>query len=282
MSIAPSCCAEFYEQDWVRLLLGDSFHPGGIALSRRSIASLALPAGARVVELAAGCGTTAIELARAGHHVTAVDQSQSNLARGREAATAANLDGNIEFVQGDVSALPFNDNAFDAALIECAVSTFADKRRVAGEVARVLRPGGRLAISDMAVKEPLPPEFLAFAGPWACIEDAQPVRGYQSLFLDAGLRVLEAVDESDSLLALSRSIKRKLVLAGVGSLAGLPGPLPFSIGDARRMLATARELVERGAVEYCRLTFSNGKPAQRTASPARPQPVACDPSTGCC
>lgn len=282
MNIAPSCCAEFYEQDWVRLLLGESFHPGGLELSRRSIDSLDLQAGAKVLELASGCGTTAIELAHAGHNVTAVDQSPANLDRGREAAKKLGVE--LDFIEADAASLPFDDESFDGVLVECAVSTFVDKASVAAEVARVLRPGGRLAVSDMAVNEPLPADFMEFAGPWACLEDARDVAGYQSLFLNVGLRVLESVDESDALLDLAGSIKRKLVLAGLGKLAGLPGPLPFSIGEARRMLSTGRELVARGAVEYSRLSFSSGKPSRRVIEPAPESSTTppCDPSTGCC
>jgi predicted TPR repeat methyltransferase len=58
-----SCCSTFYEQDWVRNLAEDIFHPGGADLTRRTIAAMDLPAHATVVDLGCGTGTTALMLA---------------------------------------------------------------------------------------------------------------------------------------------------------------------------------------------------------------------------
>ncbi|NNK33351.1 MAG: methyltransferase domain-containing protein, partial [Xanthomonadales bacterium] len=82
--VAPSCCSTFYEQDWVRELAGDSFHPGGEALSRRTVEAMALPAGASMADLGCGTGTTALLLAGSyGLHVTGLDLSEANLERAR-------------------------------------------------------------------------------------------------------------------------------------------------------------------------------------------------------
>ena len=85
-----SCCARFYEQAWVHELMGDSFHPGGIELSRRLFEQLRLAPGARVLDVACGTGTTAIDLCRRYDvEIVAVDFSALNIERARERAGGA-------------------------------------------------------------------------------------------------------------------------------------------------------------------------------------------------
>ena len=78
-SSADSCCSAFYEQDWVRQLAADSFHPGGEELTRRAIAAMNLPHGAALADLGCGTGTSALMLAREGNlRISAVDLSASS------------------------------------------------------------------------------------------------------------------------------------------------------------------------------------------------------------
>ena len=79
---AAACCAAFYEQDWVRTLMGDHFHPGGEALTQRLFDDLALQPGDRVLDLACGTGTTAGLLAeRYDVEVVGLDFSAANVDR---------------------------------------------------------------------------------------------------------------------------------------------------------------------------------------------------------
>ena len=81
-SRSSSCCSTFYEQDWVRNLAEDIFHPGGEELTNRTVAAMNLPAGAAITDLGCGTGTTAMTLAR--HYdfrVSAVDISAANIER---------------------------------------------------------------------------------------------------------------------------------------------------------------------------------------------------------
>ena len=74
-----SCCSAFYEQDWVRHLAEDIFHPGGEELTNRTVAAMNLPAGAAIADLGCGTGTTAMMLARYNDfRVSAVDISTAN------------------------------------------------------------------------------------------------------------------------------------------------------------------------------------------------------------
>ena len=84
-SQAVSCCSAFYEQDWVRHLAGDIFHPGGPELTHRTIAAMGLPAGAHIADLGCGTGTSALMLAEnPGLNVSAIDISADNIKRAQD------------------------------------------------------------------------------------------------------------------------------------------------------------------------------------------------------
>ena len=228
---AAVCCASFYEQDWVRTLFGDHFHPGGEALTRRLIDDLALSEDERVLDLACGVGTTAMLLVEDFDiDVTGLDYSAKNLAR---AQGRSGVCDRLAYVQGSADALPFDDETFDAVLCECAVSTFFDKPRVAAELQRVLKPGGRLAISDMAVYGQLPPDLAAFGRGWSCVDDALTFEGYRDLFERVGFETLSTVDESDVLLDMVVDLKRKLLMAAFGELAGFLEKMDVDLAELR-------------------------------------------------
>ena len=271
---AVACCAAFYEQDWVQAVLGDSFHPGGAELSARLVRGLHLPPKSRVLDVACGIGTTARLMAdEFGLDVVGLDASAANVAKAESL-----LRGEMAaFVTGDAATLPFPDDSFDAVVCECAVSTFADQARVVAEFARVLKPGGVVGITDMVIEGELPEDIAGVIAPWTCLAAARSVIGYQSIFLSAGLRVVEYADESSSLRTLVADLKRKLLAAGLGrSLGGIPGLDGLDLGGLRELLNRAGGLVRTGTVQYARLTFAKGRP--RFAPPS----ACCDPSSGCC
>lgn len=274
VSPATACCAAFYEQDWVRAVLGDSFHPGGTDLSTRLAKELHLPPGAKVLDVACGIGTTARLLAGTfGSEVVGLDASAANVARAEGLAPCES----VRFVTGDAAALPFPDDSFDAVVCECAVSTFADQPRVAAEFARVLKPGGAVGVTDMVVAGDLPGDIAGVIAPWTCLAAARSVIGYQSLFLNAGLCAVGYMDESAALRKLVADLKRKLLVAGLGrSLGAVPGLDALDVSRLRDLLDRVGGLVRDGTVQYARFTFSKGRPRRP------PSPVCCDPSGGCC
>jgi ubiquinone/menaquinone biosynthesis C-methylase UbiE len=171
-----ACCAAAYGSDIVALLLGDSYHPGGRALTRRLADGLGLRAGADVLDVASGAGATARLLAEHYHVcVDGVDLSPAIVGRARRLTERAGLSDRVRFHVGDADRLPFPDRRFDAVVCECAFCTFPDKPTAAGELARVLRPGGRVGIADVTVRAGgLPPELAGIAGWVACLADARP------------------------------------------------------------------------------------------------------------
>ena len=97
-----SCCASVYASDWARLLLGDSFHPGGLALTRRLGNLLKLQRGMRVLDLAAGRGTSAIFLAmQFDVEVVGVEYSIDAVKAARVAAIDAGVSQQVRFLEGD-------------------------------------------------------------------------------------------------------------------------------------------------------------------------------------
>ncbi|MFI2437549.1 class I SAM-dependent methyltransferase [Streptomyces sp. NPDC018693] len=112
-----------------RHLLGDSYHPGGTALTRRLADHLALTPGMRVLDVASGRGTTALPLADAyGVRAHGVDYAPVNTALAQGAAEAAGLAHRAVFTTGDAEHLPYDDGVFDAVVCECALCTFPRQR----------------------------------------------------------------------------------------------------------------------------------------------------------
>lgn len=225
-----SCCAAAYSSAAARFLLGESFHPGGAALTSELAAALQVGPGSTVVDVACGPGTSARQLAReTGCTVVGVDLAPP-------AATAE--EPRVRFRRGDAEALPLEDASMDGALCECALCTFPDKARAAAELARVLRPGGRLALSDM-VAEParLPAELAGLAAWVACIADAQPLPVLAERLEEAGFEI-ERTERRDR--ALAELINRVDVRLQVAAM--LEGVVPpEALDQARPLLAAARE-----------------------------------------
>jgi ubiquinone/menaquinone biosynthesis C-methylase UbiE len=127
-------------------------------------------AGETVLDLGCGAGIDAILAARrtgpAGR-VLALDMLPSMLERTRAAAAEAGLE-NVEAVEGDMEAIPLPDASVDHVISNGVVNLAPRKARVLAECARVLRPGGRLTMSDLTVAEDeLPPEVLTHPATWA-------------------------------------------------------------------------------------------------------------------
>ena len=189
---AKACCAAAYGVDVVGLFLGDSYHPGGADLTRRLADLLALSPGERVLDVAAGIGTSALLLALERHvDVLGIDLGENQIDRARLRASVAGLARRARFELGDAERLTVDEGSFDAAVCECAFCTFPDKATAAAELARVVRPGGRIGISDVWLHpEHLDPELAGLAGRIACLADARPVDELCALLERGGMHRL--------------------------------------------------------------------------------------------
>lgn len=111
---------------------------------RRTVEEAAIGAGDRVLDLACGTGDLASEVRRAGGIVTAIDVSAGMLEVARRRTS-----GRCAWLRGDALRLPLRDGAFDAIVSGFALRNFVDVGAVLAECARVLKPGGRLALLEV-------------------------------------------------------------------------------------------------------------------------------------
>jgi arsenite methyltransferase len=112
---------------------------------------------------------------------------------------------NVEFHEATIDKLPLADASVDCVISNCVINLAPDKPAVFREIARVLKSGGRLAVSDIALKKPLPPEIgndlMAYVG---CIAGAIPIETYRAQLADAGFAPVEIIDTGADLNAYAK------------------------------------------------------------------------------
>lgn len=148
-----------------------------------------------ILDLGSGSGmdsfVAALKTGAAGR-VTGLDMTNAQLKKAERLRTLAKFD-QISFRKGYIEDLPFEANTFDALISNGVINLSADKAQAFREAARVLKPGGRLAISDIVTDKPLPEGVTCNATLWAaCIGGAMQQDEYISAIAAAGLRVREA------------------------------------------------------------------------------------------
>ena len=135
----------------------------------RAALGRAVPAtAARVLDVCTGTGDVAFFLARRlpAARVTGIDFSERMLELGRRKARRRRLEGRVELVLGDALRLPFADRSFDAVTVAFGLRNLTDRRLGLREMARVLRPGGRLLVLEFSPRRPARSAGCT-AGTWA-------------------------------------------------------------------------------------------------------------------
>lgn len=158
------------------------------------LAIAALQPGMTVVDLGSGGGFDALlaakEVGPTGR-VIGVDMTPEMLALSRKNAVKAGVEGFVEFREGKIEALPIVDDSVDVVISNCVVSLSPEKDAVFAEALRVLKPGGRLQISDIVLEAPLPDDILARADVWnACVGGAMLAADYLGSIRNAGFEVV--------------------------------------------------------------------------------------------
>jgi arsenite methyltransferase len=172
-----------------------------------------LRAGETVVDLGSGGGLdvflAAAQVGPAGKAI-GIDMTPEmiDLAR-KNAAKAKGADGgplaNIEFHLATIDQLPLPAASVDCVISNCVINLAPDKPAVFREIARVLKPGGRMAVSDIALKRPLPPELgndlMAYVG---CIAGAILIDDFRRSLTEVGFAHVEVVDSGSDLNAYAK------------------------------------------------------------------------------
>jgi len=155
----------------------------------------ALQPGEVVVDLGSGAGIDSfIAVKKVGPEgrVIGVDMTPEMLARARENAVKAGHAKNVEFREGIIEALPVVSNSVDVIISNCVINLSPDKPAAFREAFRVLKPGGRMSVSDIVLSEPLPADVSNnVAAIAACIGGADAEKDYVGAIEAAGFVDLE-------------------------------------------------------------------------------------------
>ena len=148
-----------------------------------------LEAGEVVLDLGSGGGIDVILSARRvgpTGKAYGLDMTDDMLALAKQNAAEANVT-NVEFLRGQIESIPLPSNSVDVIISNCVINLSGDKRSVLAEAFRVLKPGGRLAVSDVVVRGAAPPEVRKSMELWiGCVAGALEEREFLSLLREVG------------------------------------------------------------------------------------------------
>ncbi|MFA6001106.1 MAG: arsenite methyltransferase [Thermoleophilia bacterium] len=179
-----------------------------------------LKPGEVVLDLGSGAGFDcflAADRVGPGGRIIGIDMTPEMIGRAKENAAKSNV-SNVEFRLGRIEELPVEDNSVDVVISNCVINLSADKPRVFQELYRVLKPGGRIAISDIALRRELPVEIRKSMDAWiGCVGEAILIEEYRTIVKDAGLKDIDlevkmnsACIDPDSLDPVAKGILESL------------------------------------------------------------------------
>ena len=182
--------------------------------------------------------------------VVGTDLSAEMIRLATQSADEAGLTARVTFQQGDAERLPFEDNAFDVVLCECAFCIFPDKPTAAREFTRVLRPGGKVGLSDLTREGELPSELESLLAWVACIADARPIAEYADHLRNAGCDSVQTEAHHEALSQMVSDIRGRLMTAQV--LVGLkkielPG---VDLAQAQILARSTEQTIRNGKLGY--------------------------------
>jgi SAM-dependent methyltransferase len=176
-----------------------------------------LHVGERVLDLGSGGGIDVLLSARrvgSTGRAFGLDMTDEMLALAQRNAAEAGIT-NVEWLRGQIEAIPLPASSIDVVISNCVVNLAADKPAVFREIARVLKPGGRIGISDVVANDELSPEQRAALGDYAgCVAGALTFSEYRIGLLAAGLDQIEMVVTNAGANGLNNAIVRAVKPAG--------------------------------------------------------------------
>lgn len=163
-----------------------------------------LRTGETVVDLGSGGGLDVFLAAQAvgpSGKAIGIDMTPDMIALAKRNAEKAGHT-NTDFVFGEIDNIPLEEGTADCVISNCVINLVPDKPKAFAEIFRILKPGGRVAISDIAIKSALPEELASDIGAYiGCVAGAIPVEDYRNGLLAAGFAAVEIVDSGADLNA---------------------------------------------------------------------------------
>jgi ubiquinone/menaquinone biosynthesis C-methylase UbiE len=161
------------------------------------VALASLRAGETVIDLGSGggldCLLAAKKVGKSGR-IIGVDMTPEMLDKARRNARLGNY-SNVEFRLGEIENLPVADNSVDVVMSNCVINLTTNKKRVFEEAFRVLKPGGRVMISDLVLSKELPPELRKRIDPTSCVTGATLKDKYLDTIKAAGFQDVNVMEE---------------------------------------------------------------------------------------
>jgi ubiquinone/menaquinone biosynthesis C-methylase UbiE len=203
----------------------------------------ALKPGEIVLDLGSGGGIDVLLSARRvgpTGKAYGLDMTDEMLALARENQRHAGLT-NVEFLKGEIEHIPLPDNSVDVIISNCVINLSADKDRVIAEAFRVLKPGGRFAVSDVVVRGEVPDAVRRSMELWVgCVAGALEERGYREKLSTAGF---EAVDVEPTRIYRAADARQFLEATGLcddDAIAEIDGRFMSAFVRAKKPLAAAK------------------------------------------
>ncbi len=234
-----------------------------------------LKAGEVVLDLGSGggfdCFLAARQLAGTGR-VIGVDMTPEMLSKARLNAQKGGYK-NVEFRLGEIEHLPVENSSVDVIISNCVINLSTDKSQVFKEAARVLKPGGRLIISDLVATSPLPENIkrdLALYN--GCMAGATPIEELKQALRNAGLEDIK-IDVKEE----SRSFIKDW------STSGVENYVASAIIEAYRPSLELKRVVEKGSVSpTLGRGFYDSSNKQQASAAGGQNSLTCTPGSGCC
>lgn len=247
-----ACCANIYSHPLALWLLGGSLHPGGLKVTDELSDLAGINSEARVLDVGCGVGASAIQLAgQRGCHVTGITLEQSGVDSAMKASTYAGLSSRTAFSVGNIESWGESDETFDVVLMECVLSTLTSKKGSLLKLRDRLRPGGRIAVSDVTVDGDLPDGISGVIADALCIGDALSLDGYEALLGEAGFRTIDVRNAQHAALDFISKLQGALLMAGLAAGTGRLNVDRELIDRVNDGLKSAKSHVESGAIGYC-------------------------------
>jgi MPBQ/MSBQ methyltransferase len=233
----------------------DQFHSGGMRTTKELAERLNPKAGQTIIDVGGGIGGPARTLATLyGCSVTVVDLTESFCEAGERLTKLVGLSDLVTFRHGNALDLPFANESFDLGWTQHATMNIDDKERLYGELHRVIRPGGRLALHEILTGENQPVHFPV---PWSRepeLSFLRPVTEMRALIASADFEEIEWVDTTESAIAWFQGMSSR-------QASSPPSPLGIHVLLGPEFSEMARNLLrnlEEGRIAVVQAVFERG------------------------